>query len=83
VGGSVGFVGLVVPHGIRSTIGVSHRTLVPASALGGGAFLLACDIVARLIPARSEIPLGVITGVIGAPMFLWLLLRSRQGILDA
>ncbi|MFM2418606.1 MAG: hypothetical protein RL385_3329 [Pseudomonadota bacterium] len=82
VGGSVGFVGLVVPHGIRSAIGVAHRTLVPASALGGGAFLLACDIVARLIPARTEIPLGVITGVVGAPMFLWLLLRSRPEVLD-
>jgi iron complex transport system permease protein len=78
VGGNVGFVGLVVPHGLRFAIGVSHRTLVPASALGGGAFLLACDMLARVIPARSEVPLGVITGVVGAPLFLFLLLRERR-----
>jgi iron complex transport system permease protein len=78
VGGNVGFVGLVVPHGLRRLVGVSHRALVPAAALGGGAFLLACDVLARAIPSRTEIPLGVITGVVGAPLFLWLLLRARR-----
>jgi iron complex transport system permease protein len=78
VGGNVGFVGLVVPHGLRSLVGVSHRRLIPAAALGGGAFVLACDVLARSIPSRTEIPLGVVTGILGAPLFLWLLLRSRR-----
>jgi len=77
VGGNVGFVGLVVPHGLRRLVGVSHRKLVPAAALGGGAFLLACDVLARSLPSRTEVPLGVITDLVGAPLFLWLLLRSR------
>jgi iron complex transport system permease protein len=78
VGGNVGFVGLVVPHGLRGILGASHRTLVPGAALGGGAFLLACDLVTRLIPSQSEVPLGVVTGLIGAPTFLWLLLKTRR-----
>ena len=78
VGGNVGFVGLVVPHGLRRFVGVSHHQLLPAAALGGGAFLLACDILTRAIPAHSEIPLGVVTGLIGAPLFLWMLLRMQQ-----
>ncbi|MEY4508105.1 MAG: hypothetical protein RLZZ450_227 [Pseudomonadota bacterium] len=82
VGGNVGFVGLVVPHGLRRLVGVSHRALVPAAALAGGAFLLACDVVARSLPSRTEVPLGVITDLIGAPLFLWLLLRSRGQVLS-
>lgn len=78
VGGNVGFVGLVVPHGLRSLVGVTHRALVPACALTGGAFLLTCDLLARALPARSELPLGVMTGLIGAPLFLFLVLRSRR-----
>ena len=81
VGGNISFVGLVVPHGLRHLVGVSHRALVPAAALGGGSFVLACDIAARIIPARTEIPLGVITGLVGAPLFLGLLLRARRGTL--
>ena len=81
VGGNLGFVGLVVPHGLRSLIGVSHRHLVPAAALGGGCFALACDVLARSLPARTEVPLGVITGLVGAPLFLVLVLRSRRQVL--
>jgi iron complex transport system permease protein len=81
VGGNVGFVGLVVPHGLRRLVGVSHRSLVPAAALAGGAFLLACDVLARSLPSRTEVPLGVITDLVGAPLFLWLLLRSRGRLL--
>jgi iron complex transport system permease protein len=81
VGGNVMFVGLIVPHALRRFLGVQHRTLVPAAALGGGAFLLACDIVARTAPTRAEIPLGVVTGLIGAPVFLLLMVRGRQEIL--
>jgi len=81
VGGNLGFVGLVVPHGLRRLVGVSHRKLVPAAALGGGVFVLACDVLARSLPSRTEVPLGVITGITGAPLFLWLLLRSRRSLL--
>ena len=78
VGGNVGFVGLVVPHMLRPFAGTKHQRLIPAAALAGGIFLVACDIVARLIPSRSEIPLGVVTGLIGAPLFLLLLVRLRR-----
>jgi iron complex transport system permease protein len=76
LGGNVGFVGLIVPHGLRALLGGEHRRLVPAAALGGGAFVIACDVLARVVPARSELPLGVVTGLIGAPLFLILLLRT-------
>jgi iron complex transport system permease protein len=78
VGGNVGFVGLVVPHMLRPFAGTKHQRLIPAAALAGGIFLVACDIVARVIPSRSEIPLGVVTGLIGAPLFLLLLIRLRR-----
>ena len=78
VGGNIGFVGLVVPHALRHVVGVSHRALVPAAALGGGCFVLACDVLTRLIPSRTEIPLGVVTGLVGAPVFLSLLWRARR-----
>jgi iron complex transport system permease protein len=78
VGGNVGFVGLVVPHMLRPFAGTKHRRLIPAAALAGGVFLLACDIIARLVPSRSEMPLGVVTGLIGAPLFLLLLIRLRR-----
>lgn len=76
VGANVGFVGLVVPHALRPLLGIEHRRLVPGAALGGGAFLVCCDVVSRL-PGR-EIPLGVVTGMVGAPLFLLLLLRARR-----
>lgn len=78
LGGNVGFVGLVVPHMLRPFAGTRHQRLIPASALGGGIFLVGCDVLARLIPSRSEIPLGVVTGLIGAPLFLLLLIRLRR-----
>ncbi|MBN8917861.1 MAG: iron chelate uptake ABC transporter family permease subunit, partial [Rhizobiales bacterium] len=75
--GVVGFVGLVVPHLARLVIGPSHRALVPASALLGAAVLLGADILARMIAAPAELPLGVVTALVGAPFFLWLLLKRR------
>lgn len=78
IGGSVAFVGLIEPHVLRPFVGVTHRRLIPAAALLGAAFLVACDVIARMIPARSEVPLGVITGLIGAPVFLILLVRTRR-----
>jgi iron complex transport system permease protein len=84
-GGGVAFVGLVVPHLLRSRIGAEHRRLVPLAAIGGAVFLVWCDVAARLVPLvvgglgdRSELPLGVVTGLIGAPLFLWVLARSRR-----
>lgn len=74
-GGIIGFVGLVVPHVLRLTWGPDHRRLLPAAMLGGGAFLLACDLVTRLFPISLR--LGVVTAVVGGPFFLWLLRRPR------
>lgn len=79
VAGNVGFVGLVVPHALRPFVGVRHRWLIPAAALGGGAFVVLCDVLCRHVPGQAELPLGVLTGLIGAPVFLVLLLRSRRG----
>ncbi len=77
--GIIGFVGLVVPHMLRRLFGVDHRRLFPLALLAGGAFLVVCDTAARLISPVRELPVGVITAVIGAPFFLWLLHRQRQG----
>lgn len=78
IGGGVGFVGLVVPHLARRYAGHSHRQLIPMAALGGAVFVAACDVLARSLPTTSEVPLGVVTGLVGAPVFLLLLARSRK-----
>ena len=75
VSGVIGFVGLVVPHMMRLVVGPDHRVLLPASALGGAAFLVATDTVARSGPA--ELPVGIVTAAVGAPFFIYLL-RSRE-----
>jgi iron complex transport system permease protein len=75
--GLIGFVGLIVPHALRSVLGPDHRLLVPAAALAGAAFLVLCDTVARTLLAGGELPVGAITAVLGGPLFLWLL-RRRQ-----
>lgn len=75
--GLVGFVGLVVPHFFRLCCGPDHRVLVPACILGGGAYLVLCDLLARALPAGGEMPVGVITAMIGAPLFIIMLWRSR------
>lgn len=77
LGGNVGFVGLVVPHTLRLLLGEGHRNLVPASALLGGTFVVACDTLTRGVITTSEIPLGVVTGLLGAPVFMYLLMRNR------
>jgi len=78
VSGLIGFVGLMVPHIIRMAFGPDHRLLLPASFLFGGIFLLLCDLVARVIIAPAELPVGVITAILGGPFFIWLLHRSRE-----
>ncbi|MEB2345297.1 MAG: iron ABC transporter permease [Deltaproteobacteria bacterium] len=77
VSGLIGFVGLVVPHALRLLFGPDHRLLVPASVLGGGAFLVACDTLARTLLPGRELPVGAITALLGGPLFLVLL--RRQG----
>jgi len=73
--GPVGFVGLVVPHACRLIVGGLHRWLLPAAACGGGLLLVLADAGARTIAAPAELPLGVMTAIIGVPVFLWLLLK--------
>lgn len=75
--GGIGFVGLVLPHLARRLVGARHRVLIPISALLGGLFLLLVDIVSRLVARPTEVPLGVVTGVIGAPLFLLLMGRNN------
>ncbi|OFU53139.1 iron ABC transporter permease [Corynebacterium sp. HMSC11E11] len=77
VAGGIGFVGLVIPHFARLVVGSVHRRVIPVAVFGGALFLLWVDVLARLIAPPQEIPLGVVTGVIGAPVFLLLMGRSR------
>ena len=77
VGGMIGFVGLVAPHLVRLTAGPSHRFLVPASGLLGGILLIAADVAARLAGGASELPIGVVTAIIGAPFFLYVLMKGE------
>ncbi|HVS03063.1 MAG TPA: iron ABC transporter permease [Thermoanaerobaculia bacterium] len=75
VAGPIGFVGLMVPHMLRRLVGSEHGLLVPACLLGGGAFLALCDLGARTLLAPAELPVGVVTALLGGPFFLWLLRR--------
>ncbi|MDM5331572.1 iron ABC transporter permease [Neobacillus sp. CF12] len=79
VSGSIGFVGLVIPHLVRLVTGPNHRHVLPLSLLIGGAFLILADLMARTIIAPKELPIGVITAMIGAPVFALLLIRERFG----
>jgi iron complex transport system permease protein len=76
--GAIGFIGLVVPHLVRLAIGPDHRSLLPGSALLGAIVLTLADTVGRVVVAPSELPVGVITAVLGAPFFLWLLRAARR-----
>jgi ABC-type Fe3+-siderophore transport system, permease component len=75
--GIVAFVGLIVPHAVRLAAGPDHRFLLPASALLGAALMTAADSLARCVVAPAELPIGILTSLIGAPFFLWLLLRAK------
>lgn len=77
VSGIILFIGLVVPHIVRMVAGPGHRLLIPASSLGGAILLVVGDLVARTVVAPSEIPLGVLTSLVGSPVFFWLLRRTR------
>jgi len=76
--GLIGFVGLVIPHLFRLILGPDHRILTPACILGGGAYMVLCDLLARILPEQGEMPAGVITAMIGAPLFIYLLKRSGR-----
>jgi iron complex transport system permease protein len=76
--GLVGFVGLVMPHLLRLLLGPDHRVLVPACILGGAAYMMVCDLLARVLPEQGEMPAGVVTALIGAPLFIYLLRRTRR-----
>ncbi|WP_253194592.1 iron ABC transporter permease [Streptomyces sp. MP131-18] len=79
VSGGIGFVGLVVPHTARILVGADHRRMLPIAVLGGAVFLMVCDLLARTVAAPAEIPLGIITAIVGAPFFLWLIRRGHAG----
>ncbi|NQT46947.1 MAG: iron ABC transporter permease [Candidatus Omnitrophica bacterium] len=79
VSGMIGFVGLIIPHMMRSIVGPNHKVLLPAACLGGAAFLVLCDTISRTIFVPVEIPIGVITSLVGAPIFM-VLLKRRQKI---
>jgi iron complex transport system permease protein len=78
VAGIVGFIGLVVPHLVRLVAGPGHRLLLPASALAGASLLLLADLASRTVVSPAELPLGVVTALVGGPFFLWLLHRTRR-----
>ena len=77
--GLIGFVGLIVPHVMRLLFGADHRTLLPQVLFGGGLFLLWCDTLARSIIAPAELPVGVVTSLLGAPFFIYLLIKHKVG----
>ncbi|WP_240803559.1 iron ABC transporter permease [Streptomyces sp. A0592] len=76
--GAIGFVGLMVPHAARMVVGAGHRALLPVAALGGAVFLILADLIARTAAAPEEIPVGVVTALVGGPFFLWMLRRSSR-----
>jgi iron complex transport system permease protein len=81
--GGIGFVGLVVPHAVRLVVGTDHRRVLPAAALAGGAFLVLVDVVARVALRPQELPVGIVTALVGAPVFLFLMeRRQRSGVLS-
>ena len=77
LGGPIGFIGIIIPHFVRLLVGADHRLVLPASACLGATFLVTCDVAARTLLSPMELPVGVITAMLGGPFFLWLLVRSR------
>ena len=78
VSGIIGFVGLIVPHMMRLLVGPDHRVLFPASLLGGAILMVAADMLARTVAAPAEVPVGIVTALLGCPFFLYLLSRRRE-----
>jgi len=80
VSGIIGFVGLIIPHGVRILVGPDHRVLTPFSALGGALFLIICDTLARTVIPPTEIPVGAVTAIFGSPYFIYLLYKSKKKV---
>jgi iron complex transport system permease protein len=78
LGGPILLLGIIVPHLVRLLVGADHRLVLPASALFGASFLIICDLIARTAFGAVELPVGIITAIIGAPIFLWLLFRRAR-----
>jgi len=78
VSGIIGFVGLIIPHVVRLVVGPDHRVLLPVCIFTGAIFLIAADLISRLIIAPAEMPIGVITALCGAPFFIYLLKKRRS-----
>lgn len=76
VGGPIGFIGIIVPHIVRLLVGADHRVVLPAAALFGATFLMVCDTLARTLFAPVELPVGIVTALIGGPFFLWMLVKK-------
>jgi len=76
--GVIGFVGLLVPHAIRLVAGPGHRLLLPASAIGGALLVVVADVIARTVALPLEVPVGLLTAIVGGPVFLWLIRRTRR-----
>jgi iron complex transport system permease protein len=76
--GLIGFVGLTIPHILRLALGSDHRILIPACVLTGASYLILCDLLARSLPSQGEMSVGIVTALVGAPLFIGLLWRSRQ-----
>lgn len=77
--GMIGFIGLIIPHIMRLLVGSDHRMLIPSSALAGAIVLILCDTVSRMVIRPAEVPVSIITAILGCPFFIYLLLRSRRG----
>ena len=77
--GVIGFVGLVIPHVVRMLFGTDHKKLVPLCALVGAIFLIWADVLCRIIITGMELPIGILTSMIGAPVFIWLMVRKKYG----
>jgi iron complex transport system permease protein len=80
VSGLIGFVGLMTPHMARLVLGPDHRRLLPASVLTGGIVLVLADLAARVVLAPVELPVGIVTAVLGGPFFVWLLVRAERSV---
>ena len=79
VSGAIGFIGLVIPHLVRFKFGADHRWVLPASGLCGAILLLVADTLSRTVVSPAELPVGMLTSFLGAPYFLWLVMRYREG----
>lgn len=77
IAGPIGFIGIIVPHLVRLMVGADHRVVLPASTFLGGAFLVCCDVISRTALAPLELPVGIITALVGGPFFLWRLVRAQ------